>query len=121
MRFGLRNRDHYQLLMLPRDPDRETLSPFSEPKRALETAWRDLWESGRIRADSAEAAEQALFCLCHGLISTQIQFPDGPWAKTVGDDAVDALLLGLIRPAATPQATRSEPEGGAEHIPKDPS
>ena len=119
VRFGLRNPHHYQLLLVPRDPERGPPSPLTQPRMALEGAWRVLWEQGRLRADSMEAAAQSLFCLCHGLVSSQIQNPEGLWAKTVIDDAVDALLRGLVRDTSKPVTPCSE--GGAERNPKEPT
>ena len=64
----------------------------------LEQAWTELWEEGRLRAGDAAAAGQALFCLLYGITDRRIARPEHDWSKTGIEDAIDALLRGLVAP-----------------------
>lgn len=108
--FGRRHPGHYRLLTQMRDPDTPPPRSFQKSLELLEGAWTRLWEEGRIRAGDLDGAGQAVWTLCHGLISLPMQRPDYPWSKTLVDDAIDALLRGLVAPsdqAGSPRARRS--------------
>lgn len=96
--FGRRNPSHYRLLSQMRNPDTDPPRSFEKARELLDSAWERLWEEGRIRAGDLEAAGQAIWALCHGLISLPIQRPDYAWSKTLVDDSIDALLRGLVAP-----------------------
>ncbi len=109
VRFGIRHPDHYQLLFMPRAPDHAPPAVADEMRVQLDQAWSQLWEAGRLRSGGPESAAQSLWSLCHGLISGQIFRPDVTWSKTVTDDSIDALLLGLVSPEAERTPNRSRP------------
>jgi AcrR family transcriptional regulator len=98
VRFGLRNPTHHRLLFAPR------AQPVAPPRSALEVqemleqAWTQLWEEGRLHGGDAASAGQALFCLLYGLTSRRIARPEHDWSKTGIEDAIDALLRGLVAP-----------------------
>lgn len=98
VRFGLRNPTHHRLLFAPR------AQPVAPPRSALEVqemleeAWTELWDEGRLRSGDAAAAGQALFCLLYGLTDRRIARPEHEWSKSGIEDAIDALLRGLVAP-----------------------
>jgi len=98
VRFGLRNPTHYRLLFAPRAQQHALPRSALEVQETLEQAWTELWEEGRLRAGDAAAAGQALFCLVYGLTSRRIASPADDWSKTGIEDAIDALLRGLVAP-----------------------
>jgi AcrR family transcriptional regulator len=106
IRFGQRNPSHYQLLIAPRAQDHTPPPSAEEARETLERAWSELWEAGRIRAGDWRSASQALWAMASGIISGQIARPDQDWSKTLPEDAVDALLRGLIAPES-----EARPEG----------
>lgn len=107
VRFGLGHPNHYRLLALPREPDWVPPPSMEESREMLERPWRELWEAGRLRSGDLESPGQALWSLCHGLISLRTTRPDHPWSKTGIDDSIDALLRGLVAPPPAPC-----PDGG---------
>jgi len=100
VRFGLRNPTHYQLLSVQNARDSAPPRSLEDAREHLEQAWMELWDAGRLRAGNVESAAQAFWALTHGLISVHLLHPDGDFSKTLIDDALDALLRGLIVPAA---------------------
>jgi AcrR family transcriptional regulator len=98
--FGRRHPSHYRLLSQIRDAEDDPPRSFERSRELLESAWARLWEEGRIRAGDLDTAGQALWALCHGLIALPIQRPDYPWSPTLVEDSIDALLRGLVAPAA---------------------
>jgi AcrR family transcriptional regulator len=100
VRFGLRNPTHHRLLFAPRAQPHAPPRSALEVQETLEQAWTELWGQGRLRSGDAVAAGQALFCLLYGLTDRRIARPDHDWSKTGVEDAIDALLRGLVAPAA---------------------
>jgi len=98
VRFGLRNPTHHQLLFAPRAQQHAPPRSAREVQEMLEQAWTELWEEGRLRGGDALSAGQALFCLLYGLSSRRIARPEHDWSKTGIEDAIDALLRGLVAP-----------------------
>jgi AcrR family transcriptional regulator len=112
VRFGLRHPNHYRLLSMPRRPEWTPPPSTEESREALERPLHALWEEGRLRAGDVESAGQALWALAHGLISLRTSRPDHPWSKTGIEDSIDALLCGLVAPAAAqPSARRAVGRG----------
>ena len=74
----------------------------------LERAWMELWEQGRLRVSEASSAGQALFCLIYGLASRRIARPEDEWSKTGIEDAIDALLRGLVTEEPAKNGRRKE-------------
>jgi AcrR family transcriptional regulator len=109
VRFGLRHPTHYQLLFIPRAGEHAPPPSLEEVRERLEQAWTGLWEAGRLRAGDVEAAAQALWMLAHGLVSGHVQRPDLTWSKTLVEDAIDALLHGLVAPEPVPSRTEKDP------------
>jgi AcrR family transcriptional regulator len=98
VRFGLRNPTHHRLLFAPRAQQHAPPRSALEVQEMLEQAWTELWEQGRLRSGDAAAAGQGLFCLLYGLTDRRIARPDHDWSKTGIEDAIDALLRGLVAP-----------------------
>ncbi|MDJ0787471.1 MAG: TetR/AcrR family transcriptional regulator [Myxococcota bacterium] len=98
---------HYRLLSLPRDPDWAPPQSWEESRAAFERPVDELFGAGRILAGDREAAGQALWCLLHGIASLRNAHPEGEWSPTLDEDAIDALLRGLITPPA-----EAHPQGG---------
>jgi len=98
VRFGLKNPTHHRLLFTPRAQPHAPPRSALEVQETLEQAWTELWDEGRLRAGDAAAAGQALFCLLYGLTSRRIARPEQDWSKTGIEDAIDALLHGLVAP-----------------------
>jgi AcrR family transcriptional regulator len=108
VRFGTRNPTHHRLLFAPRAQQHAPPRSALEVQEMLEQAWTELWEQGRLRSGDAGAAGQALFCLLFGLTDRRIARPEHDWSKTGIEDAIDALLRGLVAPA--PAAVRRRPK-----------
>jgi AcrR family transcriptional regulator len=104
-RFSLRNPTHHRLLFAPRAQPYEPPRSAQEAREMLERAWRELSEQGRLRA-SEESAGQALFCLVYGLASRRIAQPDEDWCRTGIEDAIEALLRGLVADAPAANGRR---------------
>jgi AcrR family transcriptional regulator len=96
VRFGLKNPTHHRLLFAPRAQQHAPPRSALEVQEMLEQAWTELWETGRLRAGDAGAAGQAMFCLIYGLASRRMERPEHAWSKTGIEDAIDALLRGLV-------------------------
>jgi AcrR family transcriptional regulator len=109
VRFGLRNPTHHRLLFAPRAQPHAPPRSALEVQEMLEQAWTELWEEGRLRAGDAGAAGQAMYCLLYGLTARRLARPDHPWSKTGIEDALDALLRGLVAPE--PARKRPATEG----------
>ena len=100
VRFGTENPKHYRLLLSARSPDADPL-PSNEAARAmLEAPLEQIFSEGRVRAADIEPVRQALWSLMHGLISLQNGRPDVEWAPELSELALEALLEGLLQPAA---------------------
>jgi AcrR family transcriptional regulator len=108
VRFSLRNPTHHRLLFAPRAQPHAPPRSALEVQEMIEQAWTELWEAGRLRAGDAPAAGQALFCLLYGLTNRRIARPEHDWSKTGIEDAIDALLRGLVAPEP---ASRSKGRG----------
>jgi AcrR family transcriptional regulator len=98
VRFSLRNPTHHQLLFAPRAQQPTPPRSALEVQEIIEQAWTELWEEGRLKSGDLAAAGQALFCLIYGLTSRRIARPEQDWSKTGIEDAIDALLRGLVAP-----------------------
>jgi AcrR family transcriptional regulator len=98
VRFGLRNPTHHRLLFAPRAQQHAPPRSALEVQEMLEQAWTELWEAGRLRSGDAAAAGQALFCLLYGLTDRRLARPEHDWSKSGIEDAIDALLRGLVAP-----------------------
>ncbi len=96
IRFGIRNPRHVQLASALRARKHAVPPSMEEARALLEQPWVQLWEAERIRAGDWHSAAQALGALCTGIVVARIENPDHDWSKTLADDAVDALLRGLV-------------------------
>ncbi len=108
VRFSLRNPTHHRLLFAPRAQSYEPPRSAQEVRDMLERAWMELWEQGRLRVSDASSAGQALFCLIYGLASRRIARPEDEWSKTGIEDAIDALLRGLVTEEPAKNGRRKE-------------
>jgi AcrR family transcriptional regulator len=98
VRFGLRNPTHHRLLFAPRAQPHAPPRAALEVQEMIEQAWTELWGEGRLRSGDAPSAGQALFCLLYGLTDRRLARPEHDWSKTGIEDAIDALLRGLVAP-----------------------
>ena len=96
VRFGLRNPTHHRLLFAPRARQHAPPRSALEVQEMLEQAWTELWEAGRLRAGDAGSAGQAMFCLLYGVTDRRIARPDHDWSAAGIENAIDALLRGLV-------------------------
>ncbi|MCP3983571.1 MAG: TetR/AcrR family transcriptional regulator [bacterium] len=110
VRYGIRHPNHYQLHFLPRGQDWQPPEVIDEARTRFEQIWGRLWEEGRLRTGNPQSAAQALWALCHGLISGRIHRPDRPWSKTLDEDAIGALLRGLVEPVRGKVSRRGKRE-----------
>jgi len=108
VRFGLKNPTHHRLLFAPRAQQHAPPRSALEVQEMLEQAWTELWQAGRLRAGDAGAAGQAMFCLLYGLTSRRIARPEHDWSKTGIEDAIDALLRGLVAPEPAKSGRRKK-------------
>ena len=97
-RFGIRHPRHFQLAAALRARAHAAPSSMEEARTLLEQPWVELWEAGRLRAGDWQSAAQAMGALCSGIVVNHIENPDHDWSKTLVEDAVDALLRGLVLP-----------------------
>ncbi len=98
VRFSLRHPTHHRLLFAPRARQHAPPRSAFEVQETIEQAWHELWEEGRLTTGDAASAGQAMFCLAYGLASRRIARPDHDWSKAGIEDAIDALLRGLVAP-----------------------
>jgi AcrR family transcriptional regulator len=98
VRFSLKNPTHHRLLFAPRTQQPTPPRSALEVQEIIEQAWHELWDAGRLRTGDMAAAGQAFFCLIYGLTSRRIARPEQDWSKTGIEDALDALLRGLVAP-----------------------
>jgi len=96
IRFGIRNPRHVQLAAALRAREHAPPPSMEEARALLEQPWVELWEAGRLQTGDWQAAAQSLGALCHGIVAARIENPDLEWSKTLAEDAVDALLRGLV-------------------------
>jgi len=99
VRFSLKHPTYFRLLFTPRAGDEMPPPSGEEARKLVEEALVTLWEAGRLRASDPQTAGQALSVLCQGLVWSRIARPEHAWSKTLTEDAIDALLCGLIRSA----------------------
>ena len=109
VRFSLRNPTHHRLLFAPRAQQHAPPRSALEVQETIEQAWTELWEQGRLQTGDAAAAGQAMFCLAYGLASRRIARPEHDWSKSGIEDAIDALLRGLVarEPPRKPRRRRT--------------
>ena len=96
VRFGLRHPEHVRLLSTLRARQHTPPRSTEETRVLLEKPWLELWQAGRLRAGNWRSAAQALGATCHGIVMGRIEAPDHDWSKTLAEDAIDALLRGLV-------------------------
>jgi TetR/AcrR family transcriptional regulator len=113
VRFALRNPTHYRLLTQPRDSSSQPPRSAEEARELLEKPLLELWREGRLGCGDVRSASQSVWALSDGLIHLRTARPDYDWSKSLVDDSIEALLRGLIRPAAAkrPQRARRRREG----------
>ena len=109
VRFSLRNPTHHRLLFATRAQQHAPPRSALEVQETIEQAWTELWEQGRLQTGDAAAAGQAMFCLAYGLASRRIARPEHDWSKSGIEDAIDALLRGLVarEPPRKPRRRRT--------------
>ncbi|MBM4383257.1 MAG: TetR/AcrR family transcriptional regulator [Deltaproteobacteria bacterium] len=108
VKFGLKNPEHFRVLFTPRAGDQKPPTSSEEARKFLEETFRALWETGRLRTGEMQTAGQALSVLCQGLVWSRISRPDYAWGKTLNEDAIDALLRGLVSPDDAATCTAGE-------------
>lgn len=102
VRFGLRNPEHYRVLMTPRGSGTQPAPPSAEKCMALfGDPMGALQAEGRLRVDDLEAARQIMWVTLHGLISLRSGRPEYDWARNLDALAVEGTLRGLLQPDAS--------------------
>jgi AcrR family transcriptional regulator len=105
--FGLRHSTHYGLLQLSHltelSPEEapaggEHFESAEEARRILEGPMLEIDARGRLRGMDLETARQAMWALCHGVISLQTSRSDVSWSPDLFDQAFDAMLCGIVEP-----------------------
>jgi len=108
-RFGLRYPTFYRLLALPLDEGR-TPPPSAEAARArMQGPLEKLAAAGRVPA-GVEAAGQVIWAYLHGSILLRTSRPAHAWEKGALETGLEALLRGLVAPAAGARAARHDGE-----------
>jgi AcrR family transcriptional regulator len=103
--FGLSSPRHYQLLVSNLQHGIEP--PAAQEARVLiESPIRALLDGGRLRASGVEVAVQAIWVCVHGLVSLRTSRADLEWKPDLIDVALDAILLGLVKPEPARPAGR---------------
>ena len=103
--FGLSSPRHYQLLIA--NLQRGVEPPAAQEARALiERPIQALLDARRLRAGGVEVAVQAIWACAHGLISLRTSGADLEWQPDLIDVALDAILLGLVKPEPARPAGR---------------
>ena len=100
IRFGFKNPEDIRLLNSLRGRHAELPESTAGTRVLLERPWLELWEAGRLRAGDWRSAAQALGAICYGIMLGRMEAPDHDWSKTLAEDAIDALLRGLVIPDA---------------------
>jgi AcrR family transcriptional regulator len=99
VRFGVANPRHYRLLLTTRPQDAPPLPSDEAARQRLEAPLEQLFRERRLRGE-LEPTRQALWSLMHGLISLQTSRPDVAWEPQLGRLGLEAMLEGLLAPAA---------------------
>jgi AcrR family transcriptional regulator len=95
LRWGLRQADHYRVLMSRRDGDLALLRGAEEVRLLIEAPLVELAGAGRLAPPDVEAAGQVLWAVLHGIISLRTSRPDYPWVRGFEDQTLDAAIRGL--------------------------
>jgi AcrR family transcriptional regulator len=97
--FGLRHSTHYWLLYItPEGVEGEQPASAEEARRILEAPMLEIDTRGQLRGMDLETARQAMWALCHGVISLQTSRSDVDWSPDLFERAFDAMLCGLVEP-----------------------
>ncbi|MCH2169834.1 TetR/AcrR family transcriptional regulator [Myxococcota bacterium] len=99
VRFGLRNPNHYQLLMARRPDDVRPPASVEQARIALMEPLQRLALEERLWVTDVEEASQLMWTMLHGMISLRINRPDLNWTKSTLRTSLDILVRGLVRPA----------------------
>lgn len=112
IRFGLANRDEYQLVFMTSDAplkpfhrDKDLTRPFAQQGLGLQAYLivleqvQKLQETGCVTEADPAVATQTLWAGLHGLVALLIARPGFPWAETgrLADSLVETLTAGLGR------------------------
>lgn len=99
-RFGVRNPDHYQLLVAPRSRPTEELPSGAESRRLLQSPLDAFVRQGRVDAQRRELLEQALWSFLHGWILLQTSRPEADWQPDLLRRGIEAIVQGLVEPGS---------------------
>ncbi len=100
--FADRYPAHYRLLALPREPGWAPPPGVEESRQAMRAPFDQLEEACRLRTRGVEPAAQAMWALVHGLISLRTDHGLEDWSAHTNEDAIDAMLRGLVHAADEP-------------------
>jgi len=105
LRFGVDNPTFTRLMWTMSRKGQSRATPATERLRArVRPPIDELAAAGRFVDADAETAGQMIWALMHGLSSLQMIEPDHPWAPSLGERALEALLRGMTRsPAGEPR------------------
>ncbi len=95
--FGIRNPDHYHLLVMNRGEKASDPPSTEEVQKIFGAPLDALVERGDLDADEVEALRQGLWSLLHGFILLQSSRPDYEWVSSLLDRSLNAMIRGSIR------------------------
>ena len=103
--FGIRNPDHYHLLVMNRGEKAPDPPSTEEVQEIFGAPLGALIERGDLDADEIEPLRQGLWSLLHGFILLQSSRPDYEWVPGLLDHSLNAMIRGSIRqrPGASEQ------------------
>lgn len=104
MQWGLTHPNAYELVYCVRTPvstpePERTAELSRECYEAFAGVVREVAASGRLRTCSADAAAQALWMACHGVVALLINRPDFAWVderQQLTQITLDGMLHGLV-------------------------
>jgi hypothetical protein len=108
VRFGLRNPSQIQVLTALRPDQTDPPQSSVEARELIEGPLRELEQQGRLLVRDPEEAFQCLWIAMHGVMTMLSLRPDYAWSKNLVRLSIEAMLRGLIRPAAHGNGRASE-------------
>ncbi len=106
--FGLRNPDHYQLLMQSRAEDAGMIESAEEARRLAQIPAEQIAERNWIELGDLETLHQAIWTMVHGIVSMRALRPDVEWKPELLDQSIEGIIRGWLTPLAARQTSMSE-------------
>jgi AcrR family transcriptional regulator len=106
--FGIRNPNHYQLLVMNRGSDAPDPPSTEEVQQIFGAPLDALVERGDLAEGEIEALRQGLWSFLHGDILLQASRPDHEWIPQLLDRSLRAMIHGSIRTHPHPDENQQE-------------